>query len=898
MQTFLTRVANRLKDLFGNDMRRVIVVFPNKRIGLFLNKALAKANGGEPVLAPRYTTIDELFASYSDKHLADPVTTVCMTYQAYCDARLEYTMPLDDFYGWGEILVRDFNEIDQQLVDADRLFRNAKDIEEIDTRFFPDSFDEKTEAVLDRFRGTNYAKTQLQRWIDLWTKMPFIYHRLNELLASVQDLPLAYKGALQREVIEKGKVVPKEGHTYVFVGFNVLTETEQALMDALRDVAVFINDDEPTGHVPEISIVQASTDIQQAEYVHTWIDTNLSNGRITPDRLTHTAVVLADEGLLLPVISSLPPVSTNITMGYPITQTPLIPFINSLRDAFNQSSPSGTAQDYLQFVTDSLKNRMQEGPADKKAPWFYHLMDEALAQALFETDKLLQNIRTGLLQSINGLSLPLVQRILVRMLAAHSIAFHGEPARGLQVMGVLETRSLDFDNLLILSANEGVLPRNERAKSIIPYILRKHYRLADEEKQVAIYANNFFRLFRRAKHIDIVYALYNASGEAEESRFIRQLLSETNWQVTYAKLVPPASTRSDKERLPISKTAGIVRSMLSHTLSPSALNAYINCPLSYYYSRVKQLKKDETLTADLKPDRIGTLFHKAAEAFYLPYWQAHTEITADLLDKARAAGEIDRAMDTAFEEIIYRDNPQLQSDPGFLLIVRDVLSEMMLRLIDLDKAVTPFRIFALEQDYYTTIDIGEYNENAPSSDSQSKSLRIGGRIDRIDLLDNGSTLRIVDYKTGSKEKSDKASYATLDQLCDIDCYKPAAHYQVQLLFYAYVLQRNFPDKTILPALCFPLSGKENDYRPRVRYIDEHNHLAAVTSYKDVQSTFDNRFEALLRNEMFNPDQPFASPLDATSSPNRSESFYSKPDTTRCRYCDFRPLCGLGKPAEY
>ena len=896
MQTFLTRVANRLKDAFGNDMRRVIVVFPNKRIGLFLNKALAKVHDGEPILAPRYTTIDELFASYSDKHLADPVTTVCMTYRAYCEARLKYTMPLDDFYGWGEILVRDFNEIDQQLVDADQLFQNAKDIEEIDTRFFPDTFDEKTEAVLNQFRGTHYAKQQLHRWIDLWTKMPLIYHRLNELLASAKDLPLAYKGALQREVIEKGKVIPKEGYTYVFVGFNVLTETEKALMEALRDVAVFINDDETTDHVPEIRIIQASTDIQQAEYVHTWLKDNLRNGRISPDRLTHTAIVLADEGLLLPVISSMPPIMTNITMGYPITQTPLIPYINSLRDTFNQSSPSGTAQEYLQYIIDALRNRMQEGPADRNAPWYHHLMDEALAQALFETDKLLQNIRTGLLQTIGNLSLPLVQRILTRMLAAHSIAFHGEPARGLQVMGVLETRSLDFDNLLFLSANEGVLPKNERGKSMIPYVIRKHYHLADEEKQVAIYANNFFRLFRRAKHIDIVYALYNASGEAEESRFIRQLLSETDWQVTYAKLVPPASPVSDAVHLPVPKTAEQVQSMLSHTLSPSALNTYINCPLSYYYSRVKQLRKDETVTTDLQSNQIGTLFHKAAEVFYLPYWKARTVITAELLDKAAASGEIDRAMDTAFKEIIYRDNPQLQSDPGFLLIVRDVLSEMMRRLIDLDKTVTPFRIFALEHDYYTTIDITEHNDDTPSSDSQSKTLRIGGRIDRIDLLDNGSTLRIVDYKTGSKEKADKASYATLDQLCDIDCYKPAAHYQVQLLFYSYVLQRNFPDKTILPALCFPLSGKEDDYQPRVRYIDENNQLAAVLSYKDVQPVFDARFETLLRNEMFNPDQPFASPWDTIT--NRAESFYVKPDTTRCRYCDFRPLCRLGKPAEF
>ena len=175
METFLSRVATRLLDTFGNDMRKVMVVFPNKRIGLFLNKALAKANGGEPLLAPQYRTIDELFASYSDKVLADPVTTVCMAYQAYCDAQLTYTMSLDDFFGWGEMLVGVFNEIDQQLVDADRLFQNATDLEEIDARFFPDTFDAKTEAVLNQFRSSHDAKKQLRRWLELWTSIPMSY---------------------------------------------------------------------------------------------------------------------------------------------------------------------------------------------------------------------------------------------------------------------------------------------------------------------------------------------------------------------------------------------------------------------------------------------------------------------------------------------------------------------------------------------------------------------------------------------------------------------------------------------------------------------------------------------------------------------------------------------------
>ncbi len=885
METFLSRVATRLLDTFGNDMRKVIVVSPNKRISLFLNRALSKRNGGRPLLAPQYRTIDELFASYSDRQLADPVTTVCMACQAYSEAHLSYKMPLDDFYGWGELLVRDFNEIDQQLVNADQLFRNAKDIEEIDTRFFPDTFDEKTDAVLRQFGSTQYAKNQLRRWLELWTEMPFIYRRLNELLTSAKDVtgfPLAYKGALQREVIDQGKVVPKEGCRYVFVGFNVLTKTEKALMDALRDVSIFINDDEEEPATPpEISIIQAATDIQQAEYVHTWIEENMRNGRITTDRLTHTAVVLADEGLLLPVISSMPPMPTNITMGYPMAQTPLPAYIRSLQDEFNSTSPDGTAEAYLQYVTDAIRNRMKSGPADKNAPYFHHLMDEALAYALFETDKLLQNIRTGLLHSLQGLSLPLVQRLLGRMLASSSVAFHGEPAKGLQVMGVLETRSLDFDNLLILSANEGVLPKNERAKSMIPYAVRKYFHLADEEKQVQIYANNFFRLFRRARHIDIIYSLYNASGEAEESRFIRRMLAETDWQVTYAKLVSPSAEQVATERIPFQKTKDILDKMLQRTLSPSALNAYINCPRSYWYSRVKGIQKADSADGDLQSDKIGTLFHKAAESFYRPYMEAGTLITADVLEESKKSGAVNRALDAAFDEVVFNANPQLKDNQGFLLVIRDVLGEMLLRLIDLDKT-EPFKVFALEQDYYCNVDIN------------GSPLRIGGRFDRIDLI-GSDTLRIMDYKTGSKEKTDKAVYCALDGLCDIDRFKPAQHYQVQLLFYSYVLQRHFPDKTVRPALCFPLSGRVDGYKPRVLYAAEKG-VEPIRSYKDVQETFEPRFETLLRDEMFNPDKPFASPWDTAH--DRDDAFYDKPDTTRCRYCDFRSLCGLGKPKEF
>ena len=883
METFLSKVAGRLTEEFGNDMHKVIVVFPNKRIGLFLNKALAKNNGGEPLLAPQYRTIDELFESYSDKVVADPVTTVCMTYQAYVEAGLSYTMPLDDFYGWGELMVRDFNEIDQQLVPADQLFQNAKDIEEIDTRFFPDTFDSKTESVLNQFRGTEYAKKQLKRWLELWTKMPLIYHRLNELLASARvesGFALAYKGALQREVIEQGKVVAKEGYRYVFVGFNVLTETEKALMEALKDVAMFINDDAEEDNRPEIGIIQATTDIQQAEYVHTWIEENMRNGRIREDRLTHTAVVLADEGLLLPVISSFPPIKTNITMGYPMSQTPLLSYINSLRSKFNEEMPDGMAEEYLQYVIDSLRERMREGPADRQMPYFYHLMDEALARALFETDKLLQNIRTGQLSSIQGLTLPLVQRILVRMLACHSIAFHGEPAQGLQVMGVLETRSLDFDNLLVLSANEGVLPKNERAKSMIPYVVRQHYHLADEEKKVMIYSNNFFRLFRRAKHIDIVYSMYNASGEAEESRFIRQMLALKDWDVRYSKLVPSTSVPVERDQQAFAKTGDIVEQMITKTLSPSALNTYMNCPRSYYYSQVKGLKKEEDISEDLQINQIGTLFHKAAELFYSRY--GDKAITAEMLDNDKTV-EIEKATKGALDELIYGKKPELETTPGFLLVVRGVLNELMLRLVEMDKKVTPFRIFSLEKEYYCDVDI------------DGKRLRIGGRIDRVDLLSDNK-LRIVDYKAGSKEKSEKSAYSSLGELCNMDVYKQCQHYQVQLLFYSYVLQRIYPDKQVEPALCFPLSSREQGYYPRVRYVGKDGKLADIGTYEVVREDFEAQFESLLRDEIYKEGRSFVSPWDKERE--REESFYEKADSTRCRYCDFRSLCGIGKAKEY
>ena len=315
--SFLSSLAQTLITAYGTDLSRVTVVFPNKRASLFLNEELTHLYD-KPLWSPAYITISDLFRSMSSLEVADPIKLICDLHKSYvkCTGIEE---SLDHFYGWGQILLSDFDDVDKHLAPADKVFANLRDIHEYDDDTY---LTQKQRDIIRKFFSNfndSHNSELKQRFLSLWSHIYDIYLDFNARLASQG---LAYEGSLYRQVIEKSLKIEVNAflnRQYVFAGFNLLLPVEQALIQHFEaeDKACLIQDtDEETPK--EISIISAPTDNIQARYVSTWLK---ENNRIEAG--SKTAIVLADESLLQTVIHAIPPEVTklNITTGYPLSQT-------------------------------------------------------------------------------------------------------------------------------------------------------------------------------------------------------------------------------------------------------------------------------------------------------------------------------------------------------------------------------------------------------------------------------------------------------------------------------------------------------------------------------------------------------------------------------------------------
>ena len=227
MKTFLQEVAKDLIVKYGNDLAHIAIVFPNKRASLFLNQELAKLSDG-PIWSPSYITISELFRQQSNLTVVDPIKSLCVLHKAYIE-KTGRNETLDEFYGWGQLLLADFDDIDKNMADADKVFRNIRDLHELDSI---DYLTETQKAELSRFFAnfTGDSSVLKERFLNLWSKLYDVY---SDFKAKLQAEELGYEGMLYRDVIERNNI-PNRYETYVFVGFNVLQTVEKKLFSALK----------------------------------------------------------------------------------------------------------------------------------------------------------------------------------------------------------------------------------------------------------------------------------------------------------------------------------------------------------------------------------------------------------------------------------------------------------------------------------------------------------------------------------------------------------------------------------------------------------------------------------------------------------------------------------------
>ena len=884
MKTFLEYVAEDIINKYGTNLSRTAVVFPNKRAALFLNEHLVRL-AGKPIWSPSYITISELFRRHTQLITGDQIKLICDLYKTYTEVT-ESDETLDHFYGWGQVMLADFDDIDKNMADAKKVFCNLRDLHELDDVSYLSP--EQVETLKLFFSNFSEDKTTelKKRFMKIWSRFGDIYRLYNERL---EAQGIAYEGALYRKVATDDSV-DFDFDRYIFVGFNVLQRVEQLLFSKLQKMgkAKFYWDFDDyylatkTGHVnpseaghyikqylpyftneldtsdadiyrnfrkaKKITYASATTEDVQARYVGQWLK---EGNRINDGR--KTAVVMCDEALLQSVIHSIPEEvnDINVTTGYPLQQTH---FASLLEDIAAQHTEDYDNKQLLEWAIAMLK-LMAQGHANTNGETTGQ-DNQLTSEALFRT----YTVVNRLLELVNNGDLDVDRRTMMRLygeiVRTTSIPFHGEPVVGVQFMGVLETRNLDFEHLLVLSCNEGNMPKGVNDTSFIPYNVRKAHGLTTIDNKVSIYAYYFYRLMQRAEDITIVYNnAADVTSTGEMSRFMLQMLVESGHDIERLALSLPQEAgsttcqdekktkevmerlhkRFDKQRNPERTTP---------MFTPSSLNIYQKCPKRFYYRYVAEIIEPEDDADDGKIDAptFGNIFHDAVQKIYERVIAAYKSRTIQpqtlkqlLANDAYIKGVVD--------DIMHPVN-------GIQLINASVIITYIKQLLKIDSRLAPFTILGLENVVMKDI-------NVKTAEGQLTTT-IGGRIDRMDCVtcaDGVRRIRVIDYKTGKNNKKNDG-------------------YILQSFIYSLLVDESpimNPEKLeVSPALLYIQHSAGKDFDPTVVYEKEK-----VTNVSKYREEFMNIVEQIIA-EIFNPEQPFA----------------CTDDKTACTHCPYSNLCGV------
>lgn len=953
-KTFLEYVAEDLLKKYGTDLSRITLVFPNKRASLFLNEHLARMANG-PLWSPVYTTISQLFRDRSERVVADNIKLVCDLYRIYVQCT-GTTETLDHFYGWGMLMLSDFDDIDKNLADATDVFRNLSNIHELDDVSY---LSEEQREVLKRFFNNfsdDYNTELKNRFLQLWQNFGNIYNSFNDHL---QEEGLAYEGALYREVVNND-LATYDADTYIFVGFNMLQKVEQKLFTLLAKAGkakfywdfdryymeganneagyyirqyleafpneLFNRDDEIYNNFRTekvLRFISASTETIQGRFVGHWLQNEdfVRAGR-------KTAVVLCDENLLQTVVHSLPSEveNVNITTGFPLAQSPVFSFVNALINLQTIGYTKSAERYRLQYVRAVLRHpyslflsdncteqlraleehhtyypsrqemavdegltlifaNLEEGVADvqtyhaKLVDWILSMLktvgkstqetdDHLMKEAIYRMYTLFNRLHELIVSGDLSVDLITLLRLITQLVQSTSIPFHGEPAIGLQVMGVLETRNIDFDNVLLLSCNEGNMPKGVNDASFIPYAIRKAHSLTTIDHKVAIYSYYFHRLLQRAQNITILYNNATEDGHTGEmSRFMLQMLVESGHKIERLSL-QAGQMPNVLQPHAVEKTDSIMQQLMKlDKLSPTAINRYLRCQLLFFYNTVAGLKESDEETDDIDNRTFGNIFHKGSQLIYEQLMDANFTVSENAIkDFLADKSALLRIVDRTFNEELFKvananQHPQYN---GLQLINRGVIISYLKKLLQMDLSLTPFRILAMEKPVE--------QEVVFNVDGKAHTLTIGGYVDRLDEVEegNGKVIRVVDYKTGRKPQTAVAAFE--DIFSGDKVTKNHADYYLQTFLYAAIvrdsLKWNKQKLPVSPALLFiqQASAEEND--PVLRVGKERINDIAV-----YHNDFWAHLKALL-SEIF----------------NKERAFMPTKDRERCTRCPYRQVC--------
>src|SRR5574344_208179 len=954
MKTFLEYVAEDIIAKHGTNLTNIVIVFPNKRASLFMDEYLAHI-AEKPIWSPAYMTISDLFRQHSKLQTGDDIKLICDLYKTFikCTGLKE---TLDHFYGWGQLLLADFDDIDKNMADAEKVFANIRDIHELDDISY---LDENQKFTLKRF-FSNFNEDQntklKEKFIMLWSKLHEIYKDFNERL---EKQGIAYEGALYRNVIQQ-KNIDFHYDTYIFVGFNLLQKVEQELFSRLKNIgkALFYwdadsyylgNKHNEAGHFinqylpyfpneldikekniysnfkkkKDITYISATTENVQARYVSQWLR---EGNRIKDGR--KTVIVLCDESLLPMIMHQLPQEVTkaNITTGYPLAGTPIASLIERLMELQTYGKSKGSEKFRLHYVNavlchpfakyiseevhnvekfinehkrfypsqeelskdNSMKQLFESidmtssNACENTIAWIKNILKIIGTNAHDEENPLFQESLFRMYKLINRLSglidsgdlkidTTTLQRLIVQLIQSTNIPFHGEPAEGIQIMGVLETRNLDFEHVLMLSCNDGKMPKTVIASSFIPYSIRKAYGLTTIDNKVAVFAYYFHRLLQRASDITLTYNTSTENGTTGEmSRFMLQLLVESGHNISRQALMTGIK-REKGEREKIIKNDEIMNKLLAmEKIYPTDINRYMRCQLQFYYNSVLGIKEpNEDDDEEIDARAFGNIFHKSAELIYKPFCDSGKYVNReDIEEYLKHPKKIEAIVDQAFREELFKikDNRFQPEYNGLRIINRAVILKFIHKLLSIDIKLSPFRIKGLEKKINAKI---LFNNSLGE-----RSITIGGiidRLDEIDTIEDGLRLRVIDYKTGHKPV--RNSIKDIEEIFSGEAMTKAhTDYYLQAILYSLIVSHditlNKEQKAVSPALLFIQSAGGEEYDPTLLFGKDK-----IIDAREYYKGFKTHLQALLA-DIFEPEKPFI-PTE---------------DKKRCDTCQLASLC--------
>ena len=937
MAEFLRQLARK----YGADGSpdRLCFIFPNKRATVFFGKYLSEElkEQGRTSRAPAYFTMNDFFYRITGGHKADRILQLLRLYDCY-SRLVKNPEPLDDFLYWGGVMLADFGDVDKYLADPEKLWKNVEEFKDMQDLSF---LSEDQRAAILEFIGHFDGRGEVKKdFLRIWNILLPLYRSFNESLAAEG---LSYEGMIYRTLaaqLDRESVTDilarsfSPGTRFVFAGLGALNECEKKLLSRMKDAGIAdfcwdwaspeIRDPEnkssffmarnverfgqdlETGSSglqrPEINILSVPSSIGQAKQLPCILE------RLGGPHDMRTAIVLPDEGLLVPVLNSIPAEigKINVTMGYPMKGSEWLGLLSltgalqlGIRDTGNGPAfyhrqvrgifSNGVFRSAISPEEEKMVEDIKAGgkfyipaaefasggllqaifcKAEDKAAYLRNVILE-IARAIREDKSRAMELEFAMhsyqaVTRLQELAPPVADKtwwkLLWQLLATDTVPFKGEPLEGMQIMGPLETRTLDFDNLVILSCNEGVFPRKSVAPSFIPPELRKGFGLPTYEYQDSIWAYYFYRLIQRARKVWLVFdSRTEGIRSGEESRYIKQLGLIYGFKLNRYVVSSPVKGLGIPDSIPKTEEDLAVLASPGFHLSASSMRQYLNCPAAFLYGSVKGLKEPDEVEENLDAGMLGNVLHAVMHALYSSNPEEPEEKKLKALDAVSRSllQALLKDKDGLRAQVRMRIRLQLGGAPdvtGRNLVYEEIICRYAAQILRRDlellerKNLPSFKIIGLEQ--FRDCTIGGF--------------RFIGYIDRLDSFEPG-TVRIVDYKTGHVEDSemeitDENAGKVLDALFGKDNSKRPG-IALQLYLYDRLMEGAAGGKVLLNSI----------YQTQRLFVEEVR--TSRLSRVFCEGLEPRLLEKL--DEIRNPEEPWR------RTPN--------PDD--CKWCDFKNICG-------